>query len=336
MADAFLTIPAADRRDVLQTAAARSGRPAYILEKDVWIFRVLQVLFSIPDRHPMAFKGGTSLSKVYGVIDRFSEDVDITFDYRAFAEGFDPFAPGVSRSAIRRFGDRLKSHVESYTRDVAGPALEAAADGLPASVRSAVRIDEGGERVRFAYPSAIENSLDYLASEVLLEFGGRNVVDPNERHEIVPDIAAMTDGLDYPTATVTVLSPARTFWEKATLVHVECHRRRLAASPERLSRHWFDLACLARHDAGHAALADRTLLEDVVRHKTVFFNASYANYGDCLDGRLRLVPDEDQLGGLRSDYDAMRRAGIVGADAPSFDALIERLLILEAEANRPS
>ena len=109
---------------------------------------------------------------------------------------------------------------------------------------------------------------------MLLVFGGRNVVDPNERHEIVPDLDAMTSDLDHPAATVTVLSPARTFWEKATLIHVECHRGRLAAGPERLSRHWFDLACLARHEAGHAALADRALLEDVVRHKTVFFNAS--------------------------------------------------------------
>ena len=336
MADAFLSLPGADRRDILETAAARSGRPAVILEKDVWICRVLQLLFSIPDRYPMAFKGGTSLSKVYGVIDRFSEDVDITLDYRAFAEGFDPFAPDVSRSAIRRFGDRLKSCVEGYTRDVVGPALEAADGGLPATDRPAVRIDEGGERVRFAYPSAVENPLGYLTTEVLLEFGGRNVVDPNERHEIAPDIAAMTDGIDYPVATVTVLSPARTFWEKATLIHVECHRRRLAAGPERLSRHWFDLACLARHDAGRAAIADRALLEDVVRHKTVFFNASYAHYGDCLDGRLRLVPDRDQLGGLQSDYDAMRRAGIVGADAPAFDALIDDIRRIEFRANLPA
>ena len=336
VAEDFLSLPDADRRDILETAAARSGRPAVILEKDVWICWVLQLLFSIPDRHPMAFKGGTSLSKVYGVIDRFSEDVDITLDYRAFASEFDPFAPGVSRSAIRRFGDRLKSCVEGYTRDVVGPVLEAAAESLPASSRHVVRIDEGGERVRFAYPSAVENPLGYLASEVLLEFGGRNVIDPNERHTIVPDIAALTDGLDYPSATVAVLSPARTFWEKATLIHVECHRRRLAAGPERLSRHWFDLVCLARHDAGRKALADRALLEDVVRHKTVFFNASYANYADCLDGRLRLVPDDAQLAGLGSDYDAMRRAGIVGADAPEFDVLIERLRALEAEANRPA
>ena len=112
-------------------------------------------------------------------------------------------------------------------------------------------------------------------------------------------------------------------------------RRRLAKHPERLSRHWFDLTRLAAHDIGPAALADRELLEDVIRHKKVFFHAGYANYDHCLDGRLRLVPDDDQLPGLQTDYDAMRTSAIVGDDAPSFDALIEEIRILEANANRP-
>ena len=336
MADAFLSLPAAERRDILETAADRLGRPAVILEKDVWICHVLHILFSIPDAPPMAFKGGTSLSKVYRIVDRFSEDVDVTLDYRAFADGFDPFASGVSRSAIRRFSDRLKSCVDNHVRHVVGPALEAAAGEIPASGRPAVRIGDDGERAWLAYPSAVDNPHSYLATQVLLEFGGHNVVDPNERHRIAPELAALTPDLDWRAAAVTVLSPARTFWEKATLIHVECHRGRLAAGPERLSRHWFDLACLASHDAGRTAIADRALLEDVVRHKTVFFNASYAHYDRCLDGRFRLVPDDDALAGLRSDYDAMRRAGIVGADALPFDELIERLRALEAEINRRS
>ena len=166
--------------------------------------------------------------------------------------------------------------------------------------------------------------------------GGRNVVDPNERHEVAPEIAALTPDLDWRAAAVTVLSPARTFWEKATLIHVECHRGRLASGPERLSRHWFDMACFASHDAGRTAIADRALLEDVVRHKSVFFNAGYAHYDRCLDGRFRLVPDDDALSGLRSDYEAMRRSGIVRAQAPGFQDLIERLRALEAEINRRS
>ena len=222
MAEAFLSLNARDRRDILETVAARSGRSAGILEKDIWICWVLQTLFSIPHSHPMAFKGGTSLSKVYGIIDRFSEDIDITLDYRAFGDAFDPFAPGVSRTQIERFSDRLRSRVAAYSRDVVAPALEAAAEGLATSGRHGVQISDDGESVWFAYPSTVENTVGYLKSEVLLEFGGRNVIDPNERHEVAPDIAALTNDLEYPAPTVTVLSPARTFWEKATLRCSQC------------------------------------------------------------------------------------------------------------------
>ena len=240
-------------------------------------------------------------------------------------------ADGASRNQIRRFGERLKGRVAMYIRDVVTPALGSAAYALAADGQHDIRIGDDGETIRFAYPSAVEDPHGHVRSEVLLEFGGRNVIDPNEQHEIAPDMVALTRGLDYPAATVTVLSPARTFWEKATLVHVECHRRRLAEHPERLSRHWFDLTRLAAHNIGRTALADRELLEDVVRHKGVFFHAGYANYDHCLDGldgRLRLVPDDDQLPGLQADYDAMRAAAIVADDAPEFDALVEEIRIL--------
>ena len=111
MLEQFLHLPAKDRKEILQTAATQLGQQAIVLEKDVWVCWALQVLFSIPDAHPMAFKGGTSLSKIYGVSNRFSEDVDITLDYRAFDDDFDPFAEGVSRNAIRKFSERLKEYV---------------------------------------------------------------------------------------------------------------------------------------------------------------------------------------------------------------------------------
>ena len=192
------------------------GGAAIILEKDIWVCWVLQSLFSMPDPHPMAFKGGTSLSKVYRIIDRFSEDVDVTRDYRAFDDGFAPFAEGASRNQIRLFSERLKDRVAMYIRDVVAPALGGAADALAADGQHDIRIGDDGETIRFAYPSAVDDPDGYVRSEVLLEFGGRNVIDPNEQHTIAPDMIALTRGLDYPAATVTVLSPARTFWEKAT------------------------------------------------------------------------------------------------------------------------
>ena len=147
MAEAFLSLAAQDRKDILESAAVQLGRPAVILEKDIWICWALQILFSIPWHHPMVFKGGTSLSKVYGIIDRFSEDVDITLDYKAFDYDFDPFAPDVSKSRIRRFSQCLKSSVAGYLQDVVGPALEAAVADLATSDQHAVRIGDDGERV---------------------------------------------------------------------------------------------------------------------------------------------------------------------------------------------
>lgn len=130
MAEPFLSLGARERADILRTAAVRSRRSAVIPEKDIWVCWVLQALFSLPNPHPMAFKGGTSLSKVYGVIDRFSEDVDITLDFRHFDDDFDPFAKGVSRAATKRFNERLRDRVAHHVRDIVAPALNDAARRL--------------------------------------------------------------------------------------------------------------------------------------------------------------------------------------------------------------
>ena len=333
MGEPFLLLEAREQREILQTAAAKLGCKAAILEKDIWLCWVLQVLFSIPDRHPMAFKGGTSLSKVYGIIDRFSEDVDITLDYREFDKDFDPFASGISKTKIGKFSDRLKTFVNSYTQDVVIPALAKASEMFADSVQHKIRSEDSGEKVWFSYPSAVEDADDYLESEILLEFGGRNVIDPNEQHTISPEIADVIPEIDYPSATVTVLSPSRTFWEKATLIHVECNRHRLSTNPERLSRHWYDIVCLCKHKLGGKAINDRSLLENVIQHKKLFFNASYSHYDDCLDGKLRLIPDRDDMQGLQSDYLKMRSAGMLNDAAPNFEELIEHVKAIESQVN---
>ncbi len=330
----FLSLDAAERENIIRIASRVSGASPVILEKDIWLCWILETLFSMPDAHPMAFKGGTSLSKIHGVIDRFSEDVDISLDYRHFDGVFDPFAEGVSGSRIKRLGEHLKERVASYVRDVIAPYLEFVGDRFAIGDRYRIAVGDDGETLRFIYPSVVEDPGRYVGKEVLLEFGGRNVITPNERHTVRTDIARLIPDIDFPSATVTALSPERTFWEKVTLIHVECHRRRLADRANRMSRHWFDLACLATHPIGRTALRDRDLLEGVVRHKKVFFRAGNANYDRCLDGRLRLVPDADQLPALRSDYEKMVGAGVINAPAPEFDRIIERLHILEAEVNR--
>lgn len=173
-----------------------------------------------------------------------------------------------------------------------------------------------------------------MGNSVLIEFGGSNITEPNEEHEVRPDIAEHVAELDFPRSTVSVLSPARTFWEKATLMHVECQRDEFRTGAERLSRHWYDLAMLADLEHGQAAVADRSLLADVVKHKKVFYNASYANYDACLAGQLRLIPEDAALAALRDDFQRMIRAGMFIGEPPAFDAIVDRLRALETTINQ--
>ena len=135
-------------------------------------------------------------------------------------------------------------------------------------------------------------------------------------------------------AQLSVLSAARTFWEKATLIHVECHRPSLRPSAERLSRHWYDLARLADHEVGQQAMGDSELLRDVLRIKETFYRSGFSHYDRCLAGGLRLIPDEPLLDALRQDYQAMLAAQMFYGDTLTFESIVERLRRLEAEVNQ--
>jgi hypothetical protein len=168
---------------------------------------------------------------------------------------------------------------------------------------------------------------------VFLEFGGRNVIAPGQEHTLKPFIAVEIPTLQFPEATVHVLSPSRTFWEKATLIHVACNRSDPKLDADRQSRHWHDLAVLADHEIGEVAVADRKLLEDVVKHKSVFFRASYAKYEACLSGGLRLIPSTPLLQALRTDYEKMIANGMFEGEPPNFESIVSRLQALEKQIN---
>jgi len=335
MPEAFLRLDAQEQSQIYRALAPQMARSPVVLEKDVWVCWVLQALFTMPGRLPMAFKGGTSLSKVFDAIARFSEDVDITLDYRGLDRSFDPFAEGVSKTRLRKFSEDLKSFVRDHAFDVVAPhiqkALVAEFDSNAAAFR--LELSENGEQMRLHYPSVLEKPGDYVGNSVLIEFGGRNITEPNAEHIVEPDNKPYVTSLVFPRSTVSVLSPARTFWEKATLMHVECQRNEFRASAERLSRHWYDLAMLTERDHGQAAIEDRTLLADVVKHKKVFYNASYANYDACLTGQLRLIPEDAVLAALHDDFQRMISAGMFIGEPPTFDAIVDRLRALEAVIN---
>jgi len=337
--DHILRIPLSDRAEVLQSLAPRAGLPPHVLEKDIWVCWALAVVFEMPGRLPLAFKGGTSLSKVYQAIGRFSEDIDLTIDYTALSGGADPLTQEMSGNAIKKLSEQLRAAVGAHTRDVIAPYLvRAGQERLGTSL--IIEVSEDGEGVRIRYPSTFGADSSYLRDRdsVLLEFGGRNTTLPNERHRVVPYAAVHTETLEFPVGEVVVLSPHRSFWEKATLIHAECHRPERpsgSGGAQRLSRHWYDLARLARQEIGSAALRDRELLAHVVTLKGIFYRSGFANYPACLEGKFRLVPDEPLRVALARDFSAMVSEGMFFERPSSFATILEELRALETTLNRP-
>lgn len=325
MPEQLLLAAEGDRRDVYAAASAQLGVPATIIEKDVWICWTLDVLFSSPHALPMAFKGGTSLSKVFRAINRFSEDIDLTFGFTEVNEDLPE-----SRNKRDRLADALRDRVANHVTSLVLPELQ---DRLLSEFGEGGVTQHDAETLVVDYPSCYPKSGGYVHERVKVEFGGRNSIEPNASHRLTALVDELGFEIVTPSAQVSVLAPQRTFWEKVTLAHAECGRAEWKHDGERHSRHWYDLYMLADHEIGRSAIGDTDLLADVVRVKKAFWNHGTANYDQCLAGGLRILPDEPLLGLLEKDYEEMITAGMFSSPPPSFEDMTERLIRLEAEIN---
>lgn len=250
-------------------------------------------MFEAPFANALVFKGGTSLSKAYQAISRFSEDVDLTYDIRAIAPELAPAGSEglpTTRSQEQRWTRLIRERLNEWTRDVVGPLLDQRLhdEHLVADVR----VD--GDQVLIAYDAQTTGS-GYVAPIVLLEFGARSTGEPYERRAITCDAASHISDVSFPTAAPLVMRPERTFWEKATAIHVFCRGGRFRGA-ERFSRHWYDIVELDRASFVEPALRDRDLARRVARHKGMFFREKDANgqpidYELAVERALQLVPD---------------------------------------------
>jgi hypothetical protein len=305
--------------------------PAIILEKDVWVCWALETLFSMPGHHPMAFKGGTSLSKVFSAISRFSEDVDVTIDYKHLDPTVNPFDPSLSRNRVKAIGEDLASRAIAYLADVVGPYLEKVLGEQLTGEVGYVRVV--GDCIYVDYPTALPASSGYVERTVKLEFGGKNSITPNESFSVTAYVANETQNLIFPSATVEVLSAKRTFWEKATLIHAECNRDVLVTK-DRWSRHWYDLDQLSEHEIGRSALKDGELLADVIKFKNLFYYSKKYDYEACNTGGLKLIPSDENLKSLEEDYERMLDGNMIYGSIPKFSDIIVRLGKLEIAINQ--
>lgn len=335
MAESYLTLSATDRLEALGVAATASGRPVHLLEKDIWVVWALQGLFESKLGEHLVFKGGTSLSKGYGIIQRFSEDIDLTYDVRQIipelAKG-DPPIPE-TRSQADKWSKAARERLPVWVRDEALPVLQKHAADTGVSVKFRVEADV----IYVDYDQLSEGS-EYVAPSVKLEFGARSTGEPAEVRQVTCDAAPSLPELLFPAAAPKIMLPQRTFWEKATAVHVLCGQ---GIKGDRISRHWYDLVKL--DDAGYAKAAfdDKDLAKEVADWKSKFFrekdsDGNVIDYHAAVAGKLRLVPDGEMRKELEADYQKMVDAGLLLGDAVPFSDLMKRCADLQKRANEQS
>lgn len=323
-----------DRREALAIAADRSGRPAHLLEKDVWVVWTLATLYGSNLGEHLVFKGGTSLSKAYGVIRRFSEDVDLTYDIRAIAPdlvGENGEALPKNRSEEKRWSRAVRHRLPEWVDRTIQPLVAGAikAQALPATIRVE------GDKLLIDYEATATGS-GYVAPSVMLEFGARSTGEPASPRNIACDAAGLIEGVDFPTARPRVMHAERTFWEKATAIHVFCLQEQLRG--DRFARHWHDVVRLDEAGIVAAAVADRGLANAVARHKSMFFaektaNGALIDYEAAVNGGLQLVPAGAALAALARDYSQMIDDGLLLEEAEPFDTLIERCARITEHVN---
>lgn len=293
----------------------------------------LQTLYAAALGKSLVFKGGTSLSKAYGAIRRFSEDVDLTYDIRALAPdlvGDQEDALPKTRSEEKRWSSEVRRRLPIWVADTVAPVI--AAELQRQSVPAEIRIE--ADRLYIDY-QAISSGSGYVAPSVMLEFGARSTGEPASLRNITCDAAGLVDGVDFPTTAPNVMHAERTFWEKATAIHVFCLQERLRG--ERFSRHWHDIVRLDDIGLAKRAISDRELANTVAKHKLMFFaekNAgSQIDYEAAVNGHLQLTPVGAGQKALQEDYARMVDDGLLLDDAETFDALLERCAAICRTAN---
>lgn len=325
-----ITASDAERRDLFLGASARLGTAVQNIEKDFWVCWTLDALFNgLKAGGPrLLFKGGTSLSKAFSLIARFSEDIDITVfrdDLGQSTEIADLDALSGKKRRARL--DAIRDACQAY---IAGP-LTAQFTHLAASVLPEERFrlepdpdDRDGQSLLFWYPAVTATTGDYIRSAVKIEAGAKSALDPHVAASVTPYVTQDLPDLDLTVTNVITVKPERTFWDKVMILHGlrQWHDRRgeLRHGGQRVSRHYYDMHQLMQAPSAAAWQVDHELAIDCAHHARLFFGSVDLGLDIAVPGTFTLMPSPAMREALEKDYDAM--AGMVFGDVPPLDAVL--------------
>lgn len=336
----IIAAPPRDRLDLFLATANRIGAPVGNVEKDFWVCWTLNSLYhERPAGEPrLLFKGGTSLSKGYDLIKRFSEDIDVTvfrddLEEPASVEELEALSNKKRRAKLDAIRDACGTYITGPLREFLAAQLADVTNGT-----GRVEIDEAdhdGQTLLLWYPEVEPRDGAYVRPAIRLESGAKSALDPHGPLTITPYVAEEAPGIDLAVPDVTTIEATRTFWDKVVIAHGlrRWYERRgeLRQEGQRVSRHYYDLHCLMQSETGKAALADLELGADCVRHARMFFDRPDYDLASAVTGSFAIEPAPKMVDALARDY-ANTTAMIFGAP-PSFDDILASARQIERELN---
>jgi len=320
----FNTIDKADKEAIFNAVATDKGMTPFAVEKDWWVSRTLEIIFQMDIAQHLVFKGGTSLSKAWKLINRFSEDIDLAID----KEFFEGYKGDISRTQI----NKLRKEAGVYTTGTFFEELQAALrkkgfDDLQFKVIDTGESDQDPRIIEIYYQNVITQPTDYVLPRVQIEISCRSLREPFtvqnfgslvDEHYAERDFAKLL--FEVPT-----VNPERTFLEKLFLLHEEFHRPVEKMRVDRLSRHLYDIYQLTKAGIAEKALNDKVLYETIVAHRYKFSRVGKVDYNSHNPKTINSIPIDEKLDEWRADYFKMMEDMIYEQNKPSFGDLINNL-----------
>jgi len=335
----IINAPISDRRDLFLSAANRVGTTIQNIEKDFWVCWVLDLLFNKKSTGEprLLFKGGTSLSKAYGLISRFSEDVDITVFREDLGQNIEPHdLENLSGKQQRQKLDQIKKSCQTYIQgDLINRLNKIMAEyKLPSVLLDPSDPDQ--QTLLVQYPSVTTTQNHYIQPSVKIEAGAKSALDPHQSVSISPYISEDLPENNLIIHDIITINPERTFWDKVVILHGlrrwHDHRGSLRHEGNRVSRHYYDLYQLLNSNIGQQARKDKSLAINCAHHAELFFNSKDFDLKEARPGSFTLTPSLEMISSLKKDYLAM--SNMIFGEVPDFEAVIQKISAFEQEINQ--
>jgi len=328
----FISLTEQTRRNAFIESATRKALPAVAVEKDWWVTITLQALFSLSYAEHLSFKGGTSLSKCYNLIERFSEDVDIAINREKLG-----FSGALSRTQIN---DRLRRAACKFVRETlqvdVKNQLETCglnSNHFSVNVNITPVTTTDPEIIEIIYQSLFDDN-DYIKPIVKIEVSGRSMSEPLQIIKLQSIVDEVFAGMQFvnPAFAANVVVPERTFWEKICLLHEEFAKSQDLIRTERMSRHLYDLEKIMDTHVAEKALKEKKLYNSIVEHRRIFIGLKGFDYSTLAPKTINIVPPENIIDLWKADYEIMQNTMIYGESLP-FNRLIDKIKQLNERIN---